>query len=213
MRRAGLARQTRLGNATLFESNPGHPGARTLEALLAHEEATHPREADRTLETGKDVRGALAAWGAPLEAGPLRGELPPVEDALVAGAHLSRFDGNVARSLPVCLWKNRNRVDYDRLLKKARRAGERHTVGFFLSMTGTLAGDRSFPSKARRFRDRRVLKEQDFFLSHQSSLTRELARHRTPRVAKAWNFTMNMSLDTFASTFRKFVTDAKVPLR
>ncbi len=211
MKRAGLARCTRVGNATLFEAVRSHPRARDLRSLLRAEQGPSHGTPDAALQQSQQLRSWLKAWGAPVAArSDTIGDLPPFESVLAQGAKLAHVDASVARSIPVCVWKNRRSLDDRRLRLEARRQGEKHALGFFLELTGTLAGDQSLVRRAQALRDRRVKVERDFFSSDRDAYSRQLSTQRTPDVARRWQFRMNMTLDTFASTFRKFAADASI---
>lgn len=198
-----LARRTVEGNATMFGANQDHPGAEALRSLLG---LSSPNP---LTDTEPRVRSWLSALGAPLPDDPAD-PVPDVATVLAHGAKLARSDASVARSLPVVVWKNRQNLDVERMRAAASLLGEKHTVGFFLDLTGTLGRDSSLKERAKRFRDRRRKTAQNFFLGKHSTRSRQLADSRSPRVAREWHFRMNMTMDTFASTFRSVVTDATV---
>lgn len=206
MEKAGLARCTRVGNATLFKAARNHPGARALRSLLSAEGKSTATDTDARAQQRRQLRSWLSAWGAPVAASAPAGTRPRLESVLVQGAALARSDASVARSLPVLVWNNRRRLNAALLLLEARRSGQKQTLGFFLELTGNLAGDQDLVDLARRLRDRRVRKERDFFPGDDDPCARELAEARTPDVARQWKFRMNMTLETFASTFRKFAS-------
>jgi hypothetical protein len=212
MLQAGLASRSCVGNATVFEAAKDHPFSGPLRELLRVQRESRTG-APRTLPDDEALRSWLKAWGAPVAAGSLTVDPPPLEKVLARAAGLAHRDASVARSLPVCLWKNRSRLDLERLRVEAQRAGEKQAVGFFLEMAGTLGGAQVLTAGAQSFRDRRVRREQNFFPMAASSLEQQLARERTPKVARKWRFLMNMSLETFASTFEKFRADAEVSSR
>jgi hypothetical protein len=209
MLKAGLAARSCVGNATVFEATGDHPQARVLRELLRSEqggESARPRKS----QEDQELRSWLKAWGAPLSARSRAGARPPLEKVLARAAGLARRDASVARSLPVCFWKNRSRLDLERLRGEAQREGEKQTLGFFLEMAGLLGNDPELRAWAEGFRDQRVRRDRYFFFDTRSALARQLARERTPVVAKKWHFLMNLSQETFASTFEKFRTDAEV---
>jgi hypothetical protein len=211
MKRAGLATCTRVGNATLFEAARSHPNASDLRSLLRAEKGLSHEASDSSLQQSQQLRSWLKGWGAPVPAiSDEAGDLPPLESVLAQGAKLAHLDASVARSLPVCVWRNRRSLDERRLRLEARRLGEQHAVGFFLELTGVLAGDQSLVGAAQAFRDRRFKIERDFFSSDRDAYSRQLSAQRTPEVARRWQFRMNMTLDIFESTFRKFVPDAAI---
>src|SRR5262249_31054645 len=97
---------------------------------------------------------------------------------------------------------------HHRLLGESLSLGEKHTVGFFLALTGTLANDPMLTEAAEKFRDRRRRKLVDFFQATASPYESQLVDERTPPVARMWQFRMNMSMQTFMSTFEKFTQNA-----
>lgn len=207
MRRMGLAECTRVGNATVFKAADRCPYARTLRSLVA----PAPTTVSARLPGQEQVRANLKAWGAPVDASPVDStDLQNVESVLVQGVKLARTDASVARSLPVLIWKNRGRLDPERLRGLSQDQGDKHAVGFFLALTGTLANDATLANIAERFRDRRRRAPTDFFQTKRSSYETELSDLRTPPVARTWQFRMNMSMQTFSSTFEKFTENASL---
>src|SRR5262245_538864 len=204
MQRTGLAECKRVGNATLFKAAAGSPHAKTVRALVA----SAPPAVSVSTPAQEQVRANLKALGAPVEASLAPKDVPSVEAVLVQGVKLARTDASVARSLPVFIWKNMRRLDHERLRKESLGQGEKHAVGFFLALTGALANDASLTSAAEKFRDGRRRAPAAFFHAKSSRYETELAEQRTPSVARAWQFTMNMSMETFLSTFRKFTENA-----
>jgi hypothetical protein len=112
--------------------------------------------------------------------------------------------------MPVFVWQHRRNLNFGSLFSEAHRLGEKRAVGFFLALTGTLGADSNLLDAAEQLRDRRVKKAEDFFKREHSSVERLLAEARTPPVAKEWLFRMNMTMETFASTFAKFIPDASI---
>lgn len=199
MKRLGLAISARQVGAESFRANAAHPLAGALRALVAAPSAGTPDvEAERT-------RGRLRALGAPLAAEPGRLDGSPVEEVLARGVALARRDPAVARALPLCFWKSRDRIGPQRLRGAARSLGERQAVGFFLALTAQLSGDRRLAEWSRLFRDRRRRVVQDLFLVPAGSRFQgRLAEERTPAVARRWGFRMNMDLESFRSLFDRF---------
>ena len=205
MLNAGLAECSRVGNATVFEAKLDHARADALLALLGHDRATSDNGPDE--QWARRVRAWLGTWGAPLAVGSEVAELPGVEHVFAEGCRLAHYDASVARGMPVFVWKNRRGLDLKRLRMEAQHVGEKRAVGFFLELTATLARDRDLAKAAEEFRDHRVRRSKDFFVGRNSTHARSLAEQRTPPVARKWHFRMNVSMDSFSSTFRKFVSD------
>jgi hypothetical protein len=199
MREAGLLTTRAVGGSLLCSWNTRNPATRTLTALLdASERGPAERPADDA------VYGSLKSWGAGLAKGaPSSGSLP-LEETLAYGVDLARRDPDVAETWPVVLAKNRARLDLGRLESLARRLGQKRALGFLLSLTGQFLGDPSLAAYARRLRDARVRASQDFFTGSAGKRTRALTEANTPRLARAWHFRMNTSLDSLRHHFDKF---------
>jgi len=210
MHRAGLAVCTRAGNATMFEADKDHPAAKVLLALVREQPPRNAGATSRFDPQADAVRATLGAWGAPLPAAGAPATLPNLEKALAQGAKLAHSDASVTRALPVCIWKHRHRLDWVRLRGEAQRLGEAHALGFFVALTGALGSDPALVDAAENLRDGRRRRDRNFFQGRESALARRLAEERAPEVAKRWLYRMNMGLDTFAATFRKFTPDAAV---
>jgi hypothetical protein len=147
MRAEGLATSERAGRTLLYRANRKHPQSALLRRLLNEGAAT-----GRTVPPAgaEQVRGWLAAVGAPLLVAEAVPDRPPgLEEVVAQGLALSHDDATVARVLPVVLWTQRDRLDASRLVREATRVDERQTLGFFLELTGRLPGmTDSRPSRA-----------------------------------------------------------------
>ena len=202
MKAAGLTVSERDGVATVYRANFAHPRAAILTALLTAAPPAHGNSDQQRL------RGWLAALGAPL-GGPAKGTPhPPPEEVLAAGLVLAHHSPTVARVLPVAFWRQRDKLDYERLERAATLRDERHTLGFYLELTGRLGGDRRLVRRASGLRDRRRTALRPFFSGGRGSLARALAQERSPALARRWGFLMNMELESFATAFRKHVSVA-----
>jgi len=199
MKRLGLAVSERKTGAESFRAGAGHPLAAALRALVAAPGAGTPDgEAEWT-------RGRLRTLGAPLPAEPAELGGIPLEEVLVRGVALAHRDPAVARALPLCFWKSRDRINPQRLREAARSLGERQAVGFFLELTAELSGDRRLAEWSQLFRDRRRKLAQDLFLAPAGArFQSRLAEERAPAVARRWGFRMNMDLESFRTLFDRF---------
>jgi hypothetical protein len=102
------------------------------------------------------------------------------------------------------LWANRDKLRLGDLVRRARRAKEGATLGFFLDLTSELAGSRQFAAAHADLRPDRPPSDTFFFEDAEKSLVgKELAALNTPSVARRWRFLMNMPLDSFETLFRK----------
>ena len=110
----------------------------------------------------------------------------------------------MARVLPLVLWRQRDRMDLDRLIAQASRQDERSALGYFLELAGQLGDDRALVQAARRLRDKRRTKTRQFFAGSLGPHVAALARRNTPKEALRWGYFMNMGLDSFRTLFEKF---------
>ena len=151
------------------------------------------------------VRSWLRDLGAPLTRAAVANErAPDPEKVVVAGLRLAHADASVARALPVMLWASRDKLRLADLVRRARRAKEGATLGFFLELTSELAGSRPFAAASAALRQDRPPLNTFFFEGAEKSLVgKELAALNTPPVARQWRFLMNMPLDSFEILFRK----------
>jgi hypothetical protein len=198
MHAAGLALAERAGSRLLYRANSGHSQAALVRGLL---EPSDPGELGNPAHDER-VRGWLRVHGAPLWA-PLPRKTPPLETVVAEGLGLAHRDATVALVLPILLWRQREHVDYDRLIAAAARADERQALGFFLELTGKLSGDSRPIRAAQRLRDGRRRRVRLFFSTPHGRFVLALARANTPPLARRWGYLMNMTLDGFTTAFAK----------
>jgi len=197
MQRLELVVVQREGGKDVYAANFEHPEADVLRSLVASEArpVSPKRSADESL------RRELVALGAPLRGVKPLAVSPSRQMAvLFDGAQLARRDSTVARVLPLCFWNLREALDVGKLEAHAFRAEDKHTLGFFLELTGILSGDRYWVGLADRFRDRRITSLRDFFFTGLVDVARDFT------LAAKWGFRMNMDLDSFRSLFTKFIS-------
>ena len=199
MQRVQLAVSQQEGRKEVYAANFNHPAAETLCALVAAD--AHPPMP----QTAEDqaLKRQLVAMGAPLRGVEPQEVAPPEQLATLArGASLARRDAVVARSLPLCFWRLRDTLEARALAALTSRAEAKHTLGFFLELTGELGGDRRLVGLAESLRDRRMTSLRDFFPP--STRRRDAAGDFA--LAAKWGFRMNMDLASFRSLFNKFVS-------
>jgi hypothetical protein len=201
MRAAGLALSERRGNRVLYRANEQEPRAHLLRQLLA--DARTYRTASEERSSTDRVRSALVAAGAPLGAAPLEDTAPELEETVVEGVALAHEDATVARVMPVVVWRQRQRLDLDKLVALATRRNERQATGYFLELTGRLGGDQRLTATAKRLRDKRRSRLQMFFVGPRGPMAVKTARSKTTPLARSWGFLMNMDHNSFASAFAK----------
>jgi hypothetical protein len=199
MKAAGLTVAERSGVATVYRANLTHPQGEALTALLTAAPPLHRVSEEQRL------RGQLAALGAPL-GGPSPKRALPVEDVLADGLVLAHQSPTVARVLPVAFWRQRDKLDYERLERAATARDERHSLGFYLELTGRLGRDPRLVRSARSLRDRRRTALRPFFSGGRGEFARAAAEERSPALARRWGWLMNMELDSFSTAFRKHVS-------
>ena len=202
MKAAGLTLAQRDGVATVYRANLAHPQAGVLRSLLAATPHAHTAPEDQRL------RGQLTALGAPLGGPAPKSRHLPAEEVLAEGLVLAHHSPTVARVLPVAFWRQRDKLDYERLDRAATQRDERHALGFYLELTGKLGGDHRLVRRASGLRDHRRTALRPFFSGGRGSFGMGLAREKSPALARRWGFLMNMELESFASAFRKHVPAA-----
>ena len=167
---------------------------------------THPgaKARARAHSTSDLTRAWLATFGAPLYGKSLvEGRKPPDPETVLARAlKLAHRDATVARTLPFVFLCQRHNLDFDKLRRRARRANQIRTLGFFLDLTGRLTGDADFTRAAEPLRPKRA-PLTDFFKTR-SQLERTVAEANTPEVARDWGYRLNMGMDSFQSVLAKF---------
>ncbi len=204
MQSLGLVVSERKGGADVYRANAAHPMAETLRTLVSSA-APAPDEEDSSR-----LRGQLKTLGAPLSQEPDESAQEDtaytLEETVVRGVRLAHRDADVARTLPVCLYRQRHALSAERLRHHALRLGEKRSLGFFLELTAELSGDDRFALWTESLRDRRCKASIDFFHpTSRSRLQRRAAEDKAPHVARKWGFRMNMDMNAFRSTFEKFV--------
>lgn len=202
MAAAGLAKVEWRNGKKYFLANNGYPGADVLRKLL-----NQPKLPEKSSEEEASLRANLVSLGLPVLADTSAANTPPraasVERTLVEAVLLSERDASVARALPVLFARVADRLDYRALKAESRRAGNKRRVGFFLELTGKLGGFEEMTEAAENFFDRRCKSSRPYFVKP-SKYSAELALKRTPDLAKKWGWTMNMGMDAFENTYRKF---------
>jgi transcriptional regulator with XRE-family HTH domain len=152
------------------------------------------------------VQAWLAHLGAPLygSTAVVPSDVPTPERVLAEALPLARRESNVARALPVAFHHVRERLDFRLLRRLAAERGQERTLGFFLDLTSELSGDETLAREARSLAAhvRRHKRASQFFKVH-SPTERRLAEMKTPPAARRWGFRMNMSQDSFSSTFHR----------
>ncbi|CAN5513757.1 hypothetical protein BH10BDE1_BH10BDE1_13800 [soil metagenome] len=206
----GLVERTNVGKQSGYrmEVPDDLRNALTLLFGLAVRERTESREASPTDE---HVKQALQALGAPVVVAPQTPEASSAlskEETFARAALLAKTDPAVARALPVALHQHFESLDLNFLEVLAKKLHSKQEVGFFLELTSELSGLSRLKTESRKFRDRRIVETKSFFEESESKLMRALSERNTPDVARRWKFRMNMSFDTFKSTFDRFSVNA-----
>jgi hypothetical protein len=152
MYQAGLACVERAGAELVYRANCGHPNADLLRQL-----ATSPDESGGAAAPAHDqpLRAWLAAAGAPLGAAAAEGPQPPLEEVLASALSLAHRDPSVALVLPLVLWRQRERLDPERLRREATRRNEGPALGCFLELAGRLGNEPGLLAASSRLRDKR----------------------------------------------------------
>ncbi|HEY4245048.1 MAG TPA: hypothetical protein VGM88_34770 [Kofleriaceae bacterium] len=199
MQRLQLVRAERTGGKEVFSAALDHPEAELLARLAETDVPKRPAASSRDAQ----LKQQLVALGSPLR-GVAPADVAPADvlGVLAAGCALARRDAVVARTLPLCFWRQRDHLDARSLLSLAATPEEKHAVAFFLDLTSQLGGDRRLVGLAEILRDQRLTQRRPFFFGRASP-------PRDFPLAAKWGFDMNMDLDAFRTLFAKF---AKFPL-
>jgi len=96
--------------------------------------------------------------------------------------------------------------DNETLRRLSKTAHSTRVLGFFLELTGELAGLPSLVEKAKLLRKQLANKVelQCFFGKKLSKRARKVAERSTPETARSWGFLLNIGVDSFSSHLRKF---------
>ena len=201
MKKEGLITSRRQGNAVMFRKNDGYTWRKALTTLLNTQQVSVARAKK---PTDDEVRLSLSKFGAPLRVH-RESELDlPLEETLVCALTLARRDATVARVLPVVFAKNQDLLNLRRLEFLARKQGVLPVLGLFLDLTALLTKRQKLHAEARRFKDGRRKRMENFFVDRKfTRFEKELAERNTPSVARHWHFLMNMGLDSFEDRFKK----------
>lgn len=195
MKRWDLVRSTPAEDGEVFVANNDHPQARLLAELVA---APPPQRTDPQVV---EVRAQLAQAGAPLRAAAPATAPAALEELVLDALDVARRDPEVARVLPVFLFRQRLAgLDLDRVAERATQRGSRHVLGFFLALTARFSNDAALAKRARTLRDHRV-KNQELFMTTSASRT-----SKPFALARTWGLRMRADVDWFESLFRKFAT-------
>jgi hypothetical protein len=200
LRAAGLAVVERTGTELVYRADLDHPEGELLRRLATLSEVS--RKPQRAADA--EVRTWLANVGAPVGSPDPTKSTPPVETVLASALALSHRDPTVARVCPLMLWRHRKQMDMGRLKLEATRLDEKQTLGYFLELAATFGGDTSLRKTARKLNDRRRTRSRMFFAGQHGPLELAQTRRNTPKEATKWGYLMNMSVDSFRSTFEKF---------
>lgn len=208
MEAAGLALSVWSNGRRVFRSVQDHPEQALLETLCGGAEAMSMKPQNSQSADMSKLKGELAGRGLPVNAAKSSpSDDRPLETLLASACALAHRDASVARSLPVLLARCRNELDLRNLERACRAVGQKHTMGFFLELTAQLSGDKALSDAASCFRDKRRNRDRQFF-DDASAFSRRMAKRRSPDLAKKWHLLMNLSYESFASTFEKFRNDS-----
>jgi hypothetical protein len=122
-----------------------------------------------------------------------------LEEALLEGLAASEHDATLLRVLPIVLARHGHQLDWSALTEGARRRKLNAPLGMLIELTASLAGHSEWVERLEDLKDRRV-KRMRFFPAVKSSFEAELARQRSPEVARRWGLWMNVSEQSFRST-------------
>lgn len=207
MEEAGLAEMKWEKGHRVFRMAMDYPHKELLKELLETDKTSRDRPEELSADQA-EAKSALASLGLPVSTGKSSKSCNQNLETLLAQACvLAHHDPSVTRALPVLLAKYKDALDMTALESACRKMGEKHTMGFFLDLTGELSDDERLSKLANLFQDHRRKKPRQFF-AHPTTFSRRVAARKTPELAKKWGWLMNMSLESFSSTFDKFRDDS-----
>jgi hypothetical protein len=149
------------------------------------------------------VRRRARALGAPLAVEPAPVPDDEREQAIVDAVRLAHRDATLARALPVLLAGQWPRLEPSRLAVTAARSREKHALGFFRALRGELTNAPALQAWAETLRDHRVRARRPFFDLPITAAARAQMAVRTPAVAHAWGYLLDLDLAAFATAFAK----------
>jgi hypothetical protein len=153
------------------------------------------------IEHSESVHQTLVAYGAPLVSWePVRHM--SLEQALVQALGLSHEHPALFRVLPLVLLRNANTLDWSRLRALAGEASVEAELGLLVELTAQAVGKPELVQGVSALRPPSVGVLR-FFHEPRSEFGRELARQRTPPVAKRWGFWLDLSEDSVRALVRK----------
>lgn len=156
-----MSRAERAGTELVYRARQEHPHAGLLRELAVVSADT---PSDRREDREEDVRSWLAVVGAPLGSPPSKAAMPPLEEVLAEALTLSHRDATVARVLPLVLWRQRDQLSLDELVRHATHRDERQALGYFLELAGRLGDDAKLLKAAVGLSDKRRTKPRMFFV-------------------------------------------------
>lgn len=206
LQKAGLVRSQTTAGKVLYVLNREDEDSRTFLELLYRDRLSKENPLDLQV-TDDDVLWNLAGLGAPLVVGSEPKKELPAEEAIALGLEVVRRNPTAARSIPIVLAENLDRLNYPRLRYLAKEANQTRTLGFFLDLTGALSKKIAFRTMAAELLDQRVKLDEPFFKTSTTRYESMLANRKTPKLARKWHFTMNMEMGAFRSFFEKFYNE------
>jgi len=105
-----------------------------------------------------------------------------------------------AEALPVLLRRNRS-LDVPSVVARARSDEDVRVLGLLLELTGRLGDAPELLAAAARLP--RQFTRPEFFFAPRGPRCRALVERRTPEVARAWGWLVNMPEESFASLLAK----------
>ncbi len=156
----------------------------------------------------QDVLWFLEHYGAPIGNVPeIPGRTFSFEEGVAKALLYARMNPTIARAFPVFIVRNVHHFfPFQRLKDAVTQTNQENTFGFFLDLTAILTGNARYSELAAQFPIHKRL--EDFFLSMRQSKYRErLLIRNTPGIAQKWFFRINMRVESFQSTFEKFVSE------
>jgi hypothetical protein len=100
------------------------------------------------------------------------------------------------------LARHRAELDWAALREDARRRKLKAELGYLVELSAEALGDPSLRAHSESLQDRRR-RALRFFPEVKSRYEEELARRRSPELARRWGFLTNMSMESFKGLLEK----------
>lgn len=191
------------GKARARSLNPEQRSQISANAAKARWSKPFP-QLDRSPRNLDELTALVAYYGSKVSRSVVTFNL---EEVVLHAVLQSRFSPNLARMLPVFLWRLRNTLNQKSLLLRAREPSQRHALGYFLELTATLGSWSGYNDSINSLRKTVEPSNNQlclFFTTPvEGSFEAAVANLRTPPEARKWGLLTGTPTDSFKTYFDK----------